>query len=361
MKISGYLKTVRGLHIAAATDKNTTGVASEPILDLMTGRTQRVAFIPATVLRGKLRRVASDIADEQMQKHGVRIPLEVFNALRHGSNSGRMTNDPVAPAFFNAQKAHPIMGLFGGGPRQGAGGALRTAPLYPLTTETVAAGIVPADMAIENPPQAFVLTNEAFMYPRLDVMRDANPEFDAVVENLDEKIDEIIAADVARRVRKSGGEESSEPESTLRGSNLLAYKYMIPGVMLYLDFKVDPRAPDHVKGFFLETLVRMLNSNEIGGMQRIGIGADVFDLASAAAKIKLDGEPLFDWDGHKLSLNAGEAGRLQAAYELWNDGGKAWTSESLWDATGFTGIDLNDAAVKKTPKASKKPGKGAAK
>src|SRR3546814_5534605 len=96
-------------------------------------------------------------------------------------------------------------------------------------------------------------------------------------------------------------------------------------------------------------------------MQRIGIGTDTFDLASAAAKIQIDGEQAFEWNGHELTFaHGGEAARLYAAYEAWNDDGKAWTNASLWDATGFTGIDMDKAAVKKTPKKAPKkdPKKG---
>lgn len=351
MKITGYLQTVRPIHIASATDGNSTGIATQSVPDYEGGRTARVPFIPATVLRGMLRHTASDYSSRQMLKHGVRIPAEIFNALRHGSNSGRMTNEALNPSFFDAQRAHPVMGLFGGGPRQGSAGALSSAPLYPLCEELVRLSMVPEEFGIENPPKAFTLIQEDTMYPRIDMTRENDPTFE-VIENKDEAIDNFIAADVSRRTK---GEGTGEGESTLRSSNLLVYKTMIPGALLWLSVKVRDTAPDHVKGFLIKVLAEALNKNEIGGMQRIGVGTDVFSLASAANRLKLDGEDMFEFDGDELTVMPDtRAAELVAAFDAWEDDGRAWTVKDLWDATGWTGIDLNEKAVKKEAKGKRK-------
>lgn len=350
MKITGYLQTVRPIHIASSTEGNATGIATETVPDYESNRTTRVPFVPATVLRGLLRRTASDYSSEQMLRHGVRIPAEIFNALRHGSNSGRMTNDNLNPAFFDAQRGHPIMGLFGGGPRQGSAGALITDPMYPLCEELTKLGMVSEDPMIPNPPKAFLLMQEATMYPSIDMATESDPLFD-VIENREEAIDKFIAADVARRTKEGG---TGAGASTLRSSNLLVYRYMIPGTLLSLKLKIRDNSPDHMAGFLIKILTEALNRNQIGGMQRIGIGADVFSLASAANRLKLDGEDLFDYDGEKLSVTAGtRAAELVTAFDAWEDDGRAWTLESLWDATGFTGIDLNQEAVKKETRKAK--------
>ena len=348
MKISGYLQTVRPVHIASQTDGNATGIATEPVPNFVTGQINRIPIIPATVLRGALRRATTDIASQEMAENGVRVPIEVLNAMRHGSNSGRMVNEPLPPSFFSMQREHPLMGLYGGGPRQGSGGQLRVAPLYPLCDETASNSMVPPHPAVETTIPGYRLTAETNMYPGLDIMKSDDPVFGRIVEDKDAKIDEIIAADVARRLRKGGDGEG--PESTLRSTNLISHKYMIPGVLLHLDLKIDDRANDQTKGLLIISLLRFLSTNEIGGMKRVGYGSDVFNLGGAAANVLLDGEPAFEWDGTDLSLAAGsEAERLAGAYHAWSDGGKAWTTESLWKATGFDGIDLGVAAVKKTP------------
>lgn len=359
MKITGYLQTVRPIHVASSTDGNSTGIATQTVPDYEGGRTVRVPFVPSTVLRGMLRHAASDYSSRQMLRHGVRVPAEIFNALRHGSNSGRMTNDNLNPSFFDAQRGHPVMGLFGGGPRQGSAGALSSAPLYPLCAEMVALSMVPEDMLVENPPKAFTLIQEDTMYPRIDMTRESDPLFD-VIENKDEAIDKFIAADAGRRTK---GEGTGEGESTLRSSNLLVYKTMIPGALLWLQLKVRENAPDHVKGFLIKVLAEALNKNEIGGMQRIGVGTDVFSLASAANRLRLDGEEMFDFDGETLTvLEDTRAAELVAAFDAWEDDGRAWTVADLWDATGWTGIDLTKDAVKKEAKTKAKPkGKAGAK
>jgi CRISPR type IV-associated protein Csf2 len=354
MKITGYVQTVAPIHITDATEGNATGIATMPIPDHETGRTSRVPGIKGTVLRGMLRKTADDIANEAMLRHGVRVPMEVFNALRHGSTSGRMTKEPMRASAFDVMRGHPLMGLFGGGPRSSTG-LLVTPWMYPLCRETLAAGMVPPDDRVENPMAGFMLIAEDTMYPRLDAIHKEEPIFGQVVEDYEAKTDEMIAADMGRRTGKESGEGT---ESTLRSSNLLVYKFMVPNVLLHLDLSVADSAPDHVKGFLLVVLARALNANRVGGMQRIGMGENAFNLGSVAANVRLDGETLFEWDGHELTIaEDGEAARLRDAFEEWHDDGRAWTTESLWEATGFTGIDLGTAAVKKTPR--KKAGKGA--
>jgi len=353
MKINGYIQTIAPIHITDSTEGNATGIATMPIPDYESGRTSRVPGVKGTVLRGMLRKTADDIANEQMVRHGVRVPMEVFNALRHGSTSGRMTKEPMKASAFDIMRGHPIMGLFGGGPRSSTG-VLITPWMLPLCKETLGAAMVPADDRIENPMAAFQLVAEDTMYPRSDVIYKSEAIFEEVIEDFDAKTDEMVAADVGRRVGKDSGEAT---ESTLRSSNLLTYRFMVPNVLLYLDLKVARSAPDHVKGFLLVTLARAFNVNRVGGMQRIGMGNDAFNLGSVATNVKLDGDPLFDWDGHDLTVvEDGEAARLVAAFDAWHDDGRAWTAEALWEATGFTGIDLGTAAVKK----AKTPKKGAA-
>lgn len=358
MKITGYIQTTAPIHITDSTEGNATGIATMPIPDHETGRTTRVPGIKGTVLRGMLRKTADDIANEQMARHGVRVPMEVFNALRHGSNSGRMTKEPMKASAFDVMRGHPLMGLFGGGPRSSTG-LLTTPWMYPLTKETLAAGMVPADERIENPMEAFRLIAEDSMYPKTDAIHKAEAVFEEVIEDFDVKSDEMIAADVGRRVGKDDGEGT---ESTLRSSNLLTYRFMVPNVLLHLNLSVARSAPDHVKGFLLVTLARALNVNRVGGMQRIGMGENSFSLGSVAANVKLDGETLFEWDGHELTISEdGEAARLKAAFDVWHDDGRAWTADALWEATGFTGIDLGTAAVKKVKTPAKKaPAKKAA-
>jgi len=358
MKITGYIQTTAPIHITDSTEGNATGIATMPIPDHQTGRTSRIPGIKGTVLRGMLRKTASDIANEEMLRHGVRVPMEVFNALRHGSTSGRMTKEPMRASAFDVMRGHPIMGLFGGGPRSSTG-LLVTPWMLPLCKETIDAAMVPADDRIENPMAGFQLVAEDTMYPRLDIVHKAEAIFEEVIEDFDAKSDEIIAADVGRRTGKTSGEET---ESTLRGSNLLTYRYMVPNVLLHLNLSVAKSAPDHVKGFLLIVMAQAFNANRIGGMQRIGMGENAFNLASVAANVKLDGERLFDWDGHDLTIaEGGEAARLADAFDVWHQDGKAWTSEALWEATGFTGIDLGTAAVKKAKAAPKKAGKAPAK
>lgn len=344
MKIKGYIKTNAPIHISDGTDGNATATATHPIPNLETGRMDRIPGIKGTVLRGLLRKTADDIVNEQLVRHGVRIPMEVFNALRHGSTSGKMTKESGRVSIFDAIRGHPVMGLFGGGPRSSRG-LLVTPWMLPFCQEALAAEMVPEMDGVE-PMRGFQLIGEDVMYPKLDVMLDPEPEYAQVIEDYDAKTDEIIAADLGRREGKKSGEGS---ESTLRSSNLLTYKYMMANVMLHLDLTVEDSAPDHLKGFLLVVLARALNLNEVGGMQRVGIGKDVFSLRSVANNVLLDGEQAFEWDGQSLVVATnGKAAELKAAFDAWHDDGRAWTAETLWAATGFTGIDLSEPAVKKT-------------
>lgn len=357
MRITGWLHTVRPIHVASpakAGEGNATSVTVEAIPDPTTGRIDRVPIVPSTLFRGQLRRAASDIAAAEMAANGVRVSAEVFNAMRHGSNSGRLTNEAVAPGAFRVQREHPLMGMFGGGPRQGAGGALSVGPLYPLCQETVSRGIVPEDPDVENPPMGSRLVGEATTFPVIDMARDDQPTYGPAIDNLDQSVDEMIAADVQRRLRK-GAEpgEGEGPTSTMRSSNLLVHRYMVPGVRLRLSLKTQGAVPA-ADGLLILSLLDVLNRNEVGGMRRVGYGVDVYSLGQAARSIRIDGEPMFEFDGDMLSIApGGRAAELVDAYRAWSRDGAAWTRDDLWRATGFEGIDMTAPAVKKTP--AKKP------
>lgn len=256
------------------------------------------------------------------------------------------------------------MGLMGGGPRQGSGGALRVASLYPFCEETLAVNMVPpiAEIESENAPIANRLINEQTMFPGIDIIKNHDESSRDIIENFDKKIDEILTADVERRTKGKGDADVDATNSTLRSSNMLVFRSLVAGALLHFDVSTDERASDIQNGFLIICVQKILNDNTIGGMSRVGIGTDVFDLNYASFSLEADGERIFEYDeaGNKLVIAEGsKAAAYVDAFKAWEDGGKAWTADSLWHATGFEGIDLSKAAVKKAKPAGK--GKGAAK
>lgn len=354
MHISGYIHTLSPIHIADSTESNLTRIATFPVYEIASGRPANVPGIKSTLLRGLLRKVASDFVFDHLLQRGIRVPLELYIALRHGGDAGRRTIASARPELFDVAAGHPIMGLFGGGPRC-ASGTLRVPWMLPLCIETVASKLVPGHPDVEKLPYARQLIKIETIYPKLDILHGADFKYESIIENFDSGTDEIISADMARRLRKAAapdadsGNDNAEAESKLRSSNLVSFEFLVPGVLLYLNISVNETAPDHIKGFLLYILAKALNENRIGGLQRIGHGVDTFNLPSAAANLKLpDDEPVFDWDGERLTIvQGGKSAQLAAAFDAWHRDGEAWTRESLWEASGFSSIEFSDSSAKK--------------
>lgn len=344
MKIQGLVQTLTPIHITAPQDSmikrgNETMTVTFPLFDYEAGKTAYIPGISATHLRGALRRIASDIYIERLRKAGMQIPAALYNAQRHGATGGTPNQNARRGIDFSQQLKDPIMALFGGGPMM-LPGHVGASWMLPVTRETVAANIVqlPHYLDPEKLPEAWRLIGEGTAYSSLDMLR--GQDVADLLSDYVETITAIIAAMDSRRNAKKGetAAEDAPEQDKRRGSNILAYRYLLAGVLLNVNLRCDDDLPAAAKGLFLEVARIFFEAGRVGGFQRIGFGEQAFNLHTVSG-LTLDGEPVFETTGDALELALSSNSQIaewHKAYRAWCEDPSTLDCDEMLASAGIT-------------------------
>lgn len=341
--IQGFISSNAPIHIADGEDKNNDGkfVATSRTRIVVDGKSQQIPVIKSGTFRGGLRRAASDLILEACHAHGVRMNAATLNTLRHGATNAAITRDEARSSDYKDFYGNPHMGIFGGGPIMGQG-FLQIGRLYPVCAETLAKGLVPTS-EYDNELKAWALVEVTKSFSKIDMVKAPDDRFSEFAADLDEATDNILAADLGRRVKRDTKAEPTAPEaealpdSKLRSANIIAYQAILPGVDFYLDLALRPapsgRPKDFHAGYLIEALCNFFNNHRVGGIVREGFGT--FNLNGIAQNVTINDAPLFELHKKTLIPAAGLAEELVDAYHAWARNGKAWSVEELSRATGI--------------------------
>lgn len=341
MKITGLVQTLAPIHITAPTDGtiskgNETQIVTLPIFEYEAGKQAHIPGISATHLRGGLRRIASDIYIARYREAGIAIPAALFNSQRHGSTGGSPDTANRRPSEYADQMLDPLMACFGGGPKMFPGHVAASWAL-PLSQETVALNLVDVPPYLDETklPSRWQLTSTGTAFSRLDMMKGAS--IADILEDYEETISGILTAQVDRRARKESGEDNADADKR-RAANILAYQFLVPGVLLNFHLAIDDELSDAAKGLFFETVRRYFEIGKVGGLQRIGFGYEAFNLRTVA-ELQCEGKPIFREVAGKLEIDPAASDgvkRAMAAYEAWLADPEAIDLEFLQRAAGLT-------------------------
>lgn len=226
------------------------------------GKAVYVPIITANSVRGLLRRSASDVLYEAMQRSGIQISKETYLSICRGA-FGRTQIDSSGGTTQQAVQAasHLIAGLFGGGQMMW-GSRLCVSDLLPIITPTF--HLVRHELqqfAVEM--EAYRLLTTTLMAPRDDFEK--IPELPVLAD--------LEAAYTDHQVTKAQQRAASKDGATKDDLNGFALnEAMIPGVPLR--FEMSLKNVTHAQmGIVLEGLRRWANEEALGGGRARGFGS----------------------------------------------------------------------------------------
>jgi CRISPR type IV-associated protein Csf2 len=319
--IEGVLRTVTPLHISTAGgnarydmdtgyvvhgDKGfplTTTAKSKMILsgsvksknadDSETDVSRVVEYpsIPATTIRGMLRRGAASVIEDHFAfEKNEKISYQAYMGMRCGAVSGKPDGTSASVEEILNAKNHVIYGIFGGGPRM-LRGNLRAQDALPITLELIEAGLISQrfyDYAVKG-----LSSRQMYSYNQV-VRKDdfigsaaASSRASEVVEGFDDLFAQKRKEELQRKADKAKDDKNSDSSEEIkaeRGVQALSFREDVIQGLPFL-FRLALDGTEAQVGLLLNALERSLN-NGIGGRDAIGRG----QLAGSLKLIDEDGK-----------------------------------------------------------------------
>ena len=232
-----------------------------------------VPVIAANNLAGRLRRHgAAEVLDVLRQK-GQKVTIQTYSALACGAVNGNPdAKDPLFAEIMEA-RAHPYIGLFGGGPRM-MRRYLRVHNAVPYTEVTKFMFDRLRHPKLDDEThmtKATWLTQNWLLNRNDDLIDLVNlAQQQASIENYVEAIQQRQSAVV-------DGKAKDEQEKTTAGGakrestrSFTAIEFVVPGVIFPIRMELDVTQAQ--LGLFLKTLGRFVETERIGGFVRNGFG-----------------------------------------------------------------------------------------
>jgi CRISPR type IV-associated protein Csf2 len=301
--IEGVLRTVTPLHISTAGgnarydmdtgyvvhgDKGfplTTTAKSKMILsgsvksknadDSETDVSRIVEYpsIPATTIRGMLRRGAASVIEDHFAfEKNEKISYQAYMGMRCGAVSGKPDGTSASVEEILNAKNHVIYGIFGGGPRM-LRGNLRAQDALPITLELIEEGLISQrfyDYAVKG-----LTSRQMYSYNQV-VRKDdfigstaASSRASDVVEDFNDLFAQKRKEELQRKVDKAN-KDSGEEAKAERGVQALSFREDVIQGLPFL-FRLTLDGTEAQVGLLLNALERSLN-NGIGGRDAIGRG-----------------------------------------------------------------------------------------
>lgn len=265
-------------------------------------------------LRGRLRRcAAAEIEEHVVYERGEKLPFVTYQAMHSGAITGNPEGLPEDVEEVRAARAHPFVGLFGGGPRMMPGN-LRVANGYALVDALFDLGMIPelyrGEIGVVPASRAWQLLEVIPINRTDDALQFRDSNIEEVVENYAEAMIEQLNRAATRKAQKLAGENGEE--RTLGLQFLVFVQAVVAGTPFYVRFVLNGEPAQG--GLLLAALRRLVAQEDgkgLGGKSSIGFGAFGHDLM-----MELDGEKArpFVTQG-ALDVEHPLVGRLIKAYE----------------------------------------------
>lgn len=359
--LHAFLKTLSPLHIAApgnmrlstgtmeVTYGDTGGVPCTGVQKLAVcgagGQMTDVPVIAANNIMGRLRRHAAGKVSDVLASKGQRVTIQTYSALMCGAVTGKPDGRDVTFDEYLETRAHPYIGLFGGGPRM-MRRYVRGFNAVPVMEATHC-----MFERVKHPNldwEAHGVKCNArkllgrWIFNRNDDLRDLVGMAQAAVsiESFEEKIIERQALILTDRKSSDDGEgKTSSRHSTKTFS---AFEFVVPGVVFPLCFELDVSKAQ--LGLFLLALDSFSKIERLGGHVRNGLGQ--FTLSDVVAQ---------DDSGEVVASGLFHESKLVQEHEFVAEHLAAWAEA----AAGINGADLDRLFAPPVEKPEKKGKKAA--
>ena len=241
--------------------------------------------IAANNLAGHLRRHAASIVLDVLRSRGEHVSLPVYSSLMSGAWTGRPDASDMNYGEYVQAKAHPYLGLFGGGPRMMRKGfaTFNALPALSWVREFLSIPHVAAEVMPDIP--AYRLT-KIFFFRHNDDLADLSniTQLDGTVKNSDELLTKYHAALLEDKPKDEGG----KPKNRVSCFAFSSIEVVLPGTTFDVNFELRDDLTDAQVGLFLLTLDRFAQTDTLGGWGRNGFGRFAF------SAVETEGERLFD-------------------------------------------------------------------
>ena len=239
------------------------------------GQLQRVPVIAANNMIGRLRRHAANKVLDVLEKKGQKVTIQTYSALMCGAVTGNPDGRDVTFDEYRETRAHPYIGLFGGGPRMMRRyvRAFNAVPYMTVTRfmfERIRHPFLD-DMAHQTLSEPFRLFQYWISNRNDDVQELVNvSRMAASIENFEEEI--IKRQALILSSKSKDGEGNNSRYSTRSWS---AFEFVVPGVVFPVSFELD--VTDAQLALFLFALDAFTQKERLGGHVRNGLGQFSFD------------------------------------------------------------------------------------
>lgn len=338
-RIHALLKIRSPLHIAAPSnmrfDPGTgqimygaggvpcTAVQKMPIIHSATGESRQYPVIAGNNLAGRLRRHGARLVTEVLKAKGQKVSLATYSILQSGAATGNPDGEDTTYADYRRTRAHPYIGLFGGGPKMIRRG-FKVHEALPITETTRELGGV---LMHPDAGRHLLADNARLTYVwgirRNDDLRDLVniAEAEEVVENFEEVFERRQAQIIAEVASKKDGGVAELKSST---KTYAAVEFVVPGTIFNLTLEID--AGETHMGLLLLSLDSFAAKERIGGHGRNGFGVFTLEDVRLVDEHGNEQSGLFN-NGRLLKDHAAAAPFLAA----WDDAKRELDAATLED------------------------------
>lgn len=306
------------------------------------GFVANVPVIAANNIMGRLRRHGAAHVLDALAARGDKISIKTYSAITCGAVTGNP--DGRDPTFdeYRETRAHPYIGLFGGGPRM-MRRYVRTFNAVPVMKETEFMFARLPHPYLDESHHVMVDSYRLFghwTFRRLDdlVELSDSARASATIENFEAELIKRQAQILADRVGKDADDGSASRNSTRTWS---ALEFVLPGVIFPLVFELDVTLAQ--LGLFLSALDSFSATERLGGHVRNGFGQFALDDVMLMVGDSESGEYGRIFDNSRLIDNDEF---LCHAVDAWHEA-----------SASMTGADLDRLLAAPEPDANGKKGK----
>ena len=244
------------------------------------GKIVQVPMIAANNIIGRLRRHAAKLVLDVISGKGQKVQIGTFSALTCGAVTGKPDGRDVTFQEYRETRAHPYIGLMGGGPRM-MRRHVRCFNAVPYCDAT--AGMFDRirhphlDDDINSPHKVHVGLHQIlqrWIMNRNDDLKDLvdMATAKASIQNFQDAVMERQAQIIGDSARGAEGEKKDR----ISTESFTALEFIVPGITFPLSFELLD-VDEAQLGLFLASLDRFADIERMGGYSRNGFGQLAFN------------------------------------------------------------------------------------
>ncbi len=245
-------------------------------------QTTHVPILPATTLRGVLRRTAASIIEDTFLNAGTTISHDLYQAMHCGAVQRNLSGTPLSYDEMVATMSNIFFGIFGGGSRM-TPSRLRVQDAYPCVAVLAEQNIAPylprnLLLPINEPNGIRSLTMVDHIVRRDDLIVGKDPRAPKIIQNYAEAYARLVGDTMKRREEKKAPSESPESDANesdddVRASlgTLVYTEFVVPGVPFFVRLQMDEYTTAQA-GLLFMALQKLAINGQIGGKKATGAG-----------------------------------------------------------------------------------------